>query len=134
MPRPLRIEYTGAIYHITNRGNARRPIFEDDKDRETFIGLRDFVVGRCGWLCHACCLMYNHLLIETTHGNLSQGMRQLNGMYTQKFNRRHGRVGNVFQERFKAILLDKENYLLEFCRYVAFNPVRAGMIKSPGEY
>ena len=93
MARPLRIEYPGAIYHITSRGNARQPIYKDDKDRETFLELLGSVVSRYGWICHAYCLMGNHyhLLIETPDGNLSQGMRQLNGIYTQHFNRRHGR-------------------------------------------
>ena len=136
MARPLRIEYPGAIYHITSRGNARQPIFEDDEDRKTFLELIDLAVSRYKWLCHAYCLMDNHyhLLIETPERNLSQGMRQLNGIYTQRFNRRHGRVGHVFQGRFKAILVDKENYLLELCRYVVLNPVRAGIIKSPKKY
>ena len=136
MARPLRIEYPGAIYHITSRGNARQPIFKDDKDCETFVNLTGSVVDHYGWLCHAYCLMDNHyhLLIETPDGNLSQGMRQLNGIYTQRFNQRHGRVGHVFQGRFKAILVDKENYLLELCRYVVLNPVRAGMVRYPGRY
>lgn len=136
MARPLRIEYPGANYHITSRGNARQPIFKDDKDREVFLEVLGFVVIRYIWLCHAYCLMDNHyhLLIETPEGNLSQGMRQLNGIYTQKFNRKHTMVGHVFQGRFKAILVDKENYLLELSRYVVLNPVRAGIVKSPGKY
>lgn len=136
MARPLRIEYQGAIYHITSRGNARQSIFEDDEDRETFLELTESVVSRYNWLCHAYCLMGNHyhLLVETPDGNLSQGMRQLNGTYTQRFNRRHGRVGHVFQGRFKAVLVDRENYLLELCRYVVLNPVRVGVVKSPGKY
>ncbi|MEK7817637.1 MAG: transposase, partial [Actinomycetota bacterium] len=88
------------------------------------------------WLCHAYCLMGNHyhLMIETPEGNLSQGMRQLNGVYTQAFNRRHGRVGHVLQGRFKAILVDKDSYLLELCRYIVLNPVRAKMVKQPKNY
>jgi REP element-mobilizing transposase RayT len=136
MARPLRIEFPGAIYHITSRGNARQPIFKDDKDREVFLEVLEGVVVRYKWLCHAYCLMDNHyhLLIETPEGNLSRGMRQLNGIYTQRFNRKHTMVGHVFQGRFKAILVDKENYLLELCRYVVLNPVRAGMVKTPGKY
>jgi putative transposase len=136
MARPLRIEFPGAIYHITSRGNARQPIFKDDKDREAFLEALWRVVARYNWLCHAYCLMDNHyhLLIETPEGNLSHGMRQLNGIYTQRFNRKHIMVGHVFQGRFKAILVDKENYLLELCRYVVLNPVRAGMVKTPGKY
>ena len=136
MARPLRIEYPGAIHHITNRGNARQPIFEDDEDHKAFLELMESIVGRYNWLCHAYCLMDNHyhLLVETPEGNLSKGMRQLNGIYTQRFNKRHGRVGHVFQGRFKAILLSRENYLLELCRYVVLNPARAGMVRSPGRY
>ena len=136
MARPLRIEYPGAIYHITSRGNARQPIYKDDKDRETFLELLGSVVSRYGWICHAYCLMGNHyhLLFETPDGNLSQGMRQLNGIYTQHFNRRHGRVGHVFQGRFKAIVVDRDSYLLELCRYVVLNPLRAGVVGSPGRY
>ena len=136
MARPLRIEYPGAIYHITSRGNAGQPIYKDDKDRETFLELLVSVVKRYRWLCHAYCLMGNHyhLLIETPEGNLSQGMRQLNGIYTQHFNRRHGRVGHAFQGRFKAIVVDRDSYLLELCRYVVLNPVRAGAVGSPGRY
>ncbi len=136
MARPLRIEYPGAIYHITSRGNARQPIYKDDKDCETFLELLGSVVSRYGWICHAYCLMGNHyhLLIETPDGNLSQGMRQLNGIYTQHFNRRHGRVGHVFQGRFKAIVVDRDSYLLELCRYVVLNPLRAGVVGSPGRY
>ena len=136
MARPLRIEYPGAIYHITNRGNARQPIFKDDKDREVFLEVLGFVVVRYNWLCHAYCLMDNHyhLLIETPEGNLSEGMRQLNGIYTQRLNRKHTMVGHVFQGRFKAILVDKENYLLELCRYIVLNPVRGGIETSPGKY
>ena len=136
MARPLRIEYPGAIYHITSRGNARQPIFEHNEDRKALLELMGSMVNRCNWLCHAYCLMDNHyhLLMETLDGNLSQGMRQLNGIYTQRFNRRHGRVGHVFQGRFKAILVGRENYLLELCRYVVLNPVRADVVHSPERY
>ena len=93
MARPLRIEYPGAIYHLTSRGNACQPIYEDDEDRKAILELLGFTVDRFNWLCHAYCLMDNHyhLLIETQDANLSLGMRQLNGVYTQSFNRRHGR-------------------------------------------
>lgn len=136
MARPLRIEYPGAIYHVTARGNARAAIFLDDEDRQLFLDVWAECVKRFGWLCHAYCLMDNHyhFLIETPHGNLSAGMRQLNGIYTQRFNRRHGRVGHVFQGRFKAILVEKESYLLELCRYVVLNPVRAGMVPDIAQY
>lgn len=130
MARQLRLEFPGAIYHVTSRGNAQNPIFLDDADRALFLASLGEVVKRFGWLCHAYCLMDNHyhLLIETPDGNLSLGMRQLNGVYTQRFNRHHGRVGHVFQGRFKAIVVERDSYLLELCRYVVLNPVRAGMV------
>ena len=134
MSRPLRIEFEGAVYHVTSRGNARQRIFADRADKEKFLEILAFVVERFGWLCHAYCLMDNHyhLLIETPEGNLSGAMRQLNGMYTQRFNRRHARVGHLFQGRYKAILVEKDSHLLSLCRYVVLNPVRAGLAKGPG--
>jgi len=126
MARPLRLEFPGAIYHLTNRGNARQKVFFSDADRELFLSTLSGVVSRYGWICHAYCLMANHyhLLVETPKANLSIGMRQLNGMYTQAFNRRHERVGHLFQGRFKAILLERKSHLLELCRYIVLNPVR----------
>jgi REP element-mobilizing transposase RayT len=126
MSRPLRVEFPGAVYHLTSRGNARQKIFWNDDDRKLFLSTLAQVVKRFGWLCHAYCLMNNHchLLVETPRANLSLGMRQLNGVYTQAFNRRHKRVGHLFQGRFKAILLQKESHLLELCRYVVLNPLR----------
>ncbi|MCK5306145.1 MAG: transposase [Candidatus Omnitrophica bacterium] len=107
MARPLRIEYDGAVYHITARGNERRPIFKDNEDRFLFFNIMNQVKKKYNWLCHTYCLMNNHyhLLIETPDGNLSHGMRQLNGVYTQVFNKKHKRVGHVFQGRYKAILI-----------------------------
>ncbi|MEN8180084.1 MAG: transposase [Pseudomonadota bacterium] len=136
MARPLRIEFSGALYHVTSRGDRREPIFEDDEDRLKYLSILAEVVGRFNWDCHAYCLMTNHchLVIETPDGNLSKGMRQLNGMYTQASNRRHNRMGHLFQGRFKGILVDKESYQLELTRYVVLNPVRAGMVKHPVEY
>jgi putative transposase len=136
MARPLRIEFAGALYHVTSRGDRREPIFEDDEDRLMFFGILKEVLQRFNWVCHGYCLMTNHyhLVVETPDGNLSKGMRQLNGMYTQATNRRHGRTGYLFQGRFKGILVDKESYLLELTRYVVLNPVRAGMVKHPGKY
>lgn len=136
MARPLRIEYEEAVYHVTSRGNARDKIFSDDHDKEKFLETLDSVVKRYNWLCHAYCLMDNHyhLLIETPDANLSMGMRQLNGVYTQTYNRRHKRPGHIFQGRYKAILIQKENYLLELCRYVALNPVRAKIVKKPEDW
>ena len=136
MARPLRIEYPNAVYHVTSRGNARNKIFLGDQDRENFLFVLDAVVKRYNWLCHAHCLMDNHyhLMIETPDANLSRGMRQLNGVYTQKYNWWHSKTGHIFQGRYKSILVDKENYLLELCRYVVLNPVRANMVEKPEEW
>lgn len=136
MTRPLRIEFPGAIYHVTARGDARRKIFLNDEDRKVFLSTLAWVVERFGWICHAYCLMGNHfhLLIETPVPNLSRGMRQLNGVYTQGFNRRHRKVGHLFQGRYKAILVEREAYLLELARYVVLNPVRAKLVRNPQGY
>jgi REP element-mobilizing transposase RayT len=136
MARPLRIEFPGALYHVTARGNARQDIFLNDEDRQQFLGMLARVVSRFHLLLHAYCLMDNHfhLVVETLEGNLSKAMRQLNGVYTQAFNRRHGRVGHVLQGRFKAIIVDRDSYLLELCRYVVLNPVRAKAARKPDSY
>jgi REP element-mobilizing transposase RayT len=132
----LRIEFAGAHYHVTSRGDRQEAIYEDDDDRKCFLDVLGEVIERYNWVCHAYCLMTNHyhLVIETPEANLSKGMRQLNGVYTQASNRRHGRVGHLFQGRFKAILVDKDAYLLELCRYVVLNPVRAGIVSQPDEW
>lgn len=136
MARPLRIEYPGAVYHITSRGNARQDIYIDDADRKLFLDVLTATVLKYNWICYAYCLMGNHyhLMIETPDPNISLGMRQLNGVYTQHFNRKHSRVGHVFQGRFKAILVEKESYLLELCRYIVLNPVAAGIVSRPEDY
>ena len=136
MARPLRIEYSGALYHVTSRGNEKKPIFKEEGDREVFLELLDSVNKRYNWMCHAYILMNNHyhLVIETPEGNLSKGMRQLNGVYTQVFNKRHRRVGHLFQGRYKAILIQKESHLVEVCKYVVLNAVRAGLVRNPKEW
>jgi REP element-mobilizing transposase RayT len=136
MARPLRIEYPGACYHITSRGNAKQAIFRDDVDRGILLHILGAAVKRFAWELHAYCLMGNHyhLLVQTPVPNLSRGMKQVNGVYTQRFNRRHERVGHLFQGRFGAILVEREVYLLELVRYVALNPVRAGMVSAPEQW
>lgn len=136
MARPLRLEFTGALYHVTARGDRKKDIYEDDDDRHAFLSVLAGVADRFNWLVHAYCLMSNHyhLLIETPDGNLAKGMRQLNGVYTQYSNRRYGRTGHLFQGRYKAILVQKESYLLEVARYVVLNPVRAQMVRSAGDW
>ena len=138
MARPLRLEFSGALYHVTARGNERRDIFlgNQDDDRIALLQTLGQVCERFQWLIHAYCLMTNHyhLLVETPDANLSKGMRQLNGVYTQYVNRTHGRVGHLFQGRYKAILVDKESYLLELARYVVLNPVRAHIVARPEDW
>lgn len=136
MARPLRIEFPGALYHVTARGNAQGNIYLQDSDRQVFLSLLHNTNERYNWVCHAYCLMDNHyhLLIETGSNNLSRGMKYLNGVYTQSFNRTHQRIGHVYQGRYKAILVEKEAYLLELCRYIVLNPVRARMVRSPKDW
>jgi REP element-mobilizing transposase RayT len=126
------LEFSGALYHITSRGDRRENIYESAADFKAFLSILADVCQAHHWLCHGYCLMDNHyhLLIETPEANLAKGMRQLNGVYTQAFNRAHGRVGHVFQGRYKAILVEKQSYLLELSRYIVLNPVRAGMVRS----
>ncbi len=133
MARPLRIEFPGALYHLTARGNARQDIYLDARDSGRFLDLLGAVCTRYQWRCFAYCLMTNHyhLVVETAQPNLSAGMRQLNGRYSQAFNYRHQREGHLFQGRYKAILVEREAYLLEVCRYVVLNPVRAGLARAP---
>ena len=136
MSRPLRLELAGGFYHITSRGDRREDIYLDDPDRRKWLELLGQVCQRYNWRCHAYCLMTNHyhIVVETIEGNLSQGMRQLNGVYTQYFNHTHRRVGHVFQGRYKGILVDKDSYLLELTRYVVLNPVRAHMVSHENDW
>ena len=136
MTRPLRIEFPGAVYHVTSRGDRREPIFEDDADRQAFAGVVAQALKRFDACALAFCLMGNHyhLVLHTHQANLSALMRQINGVYTQAYNRRHGKVGHLFQGRFKAILVDRDAYLLEVCRYVDLNPVRAAMVADPAQW
>ncbi len=136
MSRPLRIELAGGLYHVTSRGDRREAIYFSDADRQQWLTIFAEVCQRFNWRCHAWCQMTNHyhLVVETPEANLAQGMRQLNGVYTQYINRAHRRVGHVFQGRYKAILVERDAYLVELSRYVVLNPVRAGMVSLPGEW
>ncbi|MCB1957106.1 MAG: transposase [Rhodocyclaceae bacterium] len=136
MARPLRIELAGGLFHLTSRGDRREDIYREGQDRETWLAVFGDVCARFNWRCHAYCLMSNHyhLVVETTDMNLSRGMRKLNGVYTQRFNRRHGVVGHLFQGCFKGILVERDAYLLELSRYVVLNPVRAGMVADAGDW
>lgn len=132
MTRPLRLEFAGALYHVTARGDRSDAIFCDDTDRHVWLAILDTVCSRYNFVVHAFCQMTNHyhLMIETIDGDLAVGMRQLNSAYAQYFNRRHILVGHVFQGRYHAVVVQKERHLLELSRYVVLNPLRAGMVSS----
>jgi REP element-mobilizing transposase RayT len=136
MARSLRIEFAGALYHVTSRGNERRPIFRSDRDRRTFLTFLGQAAKRFQWSVTAYVLMTNHfhLVIQTSEPNLSRGMQWLNGTYAGWFNHRHQRAGHLFQGRFHAFLVEKEAYFAELLRYVVLNPVRAKMVGRPEEY
>ncbi len=136
MARPIRIEFSGATYHLTSRGNERRDIFYDDGDRAAFLGFLGDTARRFGWSVAAWVLMTNHfhLVVQTPQPNISKGMQWLNGTYAAWFNRRHKRSGHLFQGRFKALLIQKDVYFTEVCRYVVLNPVRANMVEHPADY
>jgi putative transposase len=132
MTRPLRLEFPGALYHVTSRGDRQGRIYCDDVDRGAWLDILAKVCARHNLVVHSFCQMTNHyhILVETADANLSQGMRHLNGLYSQYFNRRYELVGHLFQGRYKAILVQKERYLLELSRYVVLNPLRAGLVRS----
>ena len=136
MARPLRIEFPGAIYHVTARGNARQAIVLDDVDRRKWLSLLERTVERQGWRLFAFALMGNHfhLFVGTPQPNLSSGMAHLNGSYAGHFNARHGRVGHVMQGRFKSVIVQDEGYWRELSRYVHLNPVRAGLVGRPEDW
>lgn len=136
MARPLRIQYPGAFYHVTARGNEQKDVFKSGKDREQFLSYLESATERYGAVVHAYCLMGNHyhLLLETPVGNLAQIMRHIGGAYTTYFNVKRKRAGHLFQGRYKAILVDKDAYALELSRYIHLNPVRAGIVARPEEY
>jgi REP element-mobilizing transposase RayT len=136
MARPLRLQFPGAVYHVTARGNARQAIFFDDRDRCRFVDRLAEEIEQQRWLLYAWCLMDNHyhLLFETPEPNLVAGMRRLNQVYTQGFNRRHDRAGHILQGRYKSILVEKQSYLLELTRYVVLNPLRAGAVAAAEQW
>ena len=136
MSRPLRLEYPGAWYHVMNRGRRSEKIFFTDTDRETFLNVLREASGLWNMRVFAYCLMPNHyhLLVQTPHGNLSRCMRHVNGVYTQRFNRRNEKEGQLFRGRYKAVLVDDDIYLLEVLRYIHRNPLKAGIVKSLEDY
>jgi len=136
MARPLRIAYPGAFYHVTSRGNEQKDVFKSQRDREKFLEYLASATERYGAVIHVYCLMSNHyhLLLETPAGNLSQIMRHINGAYTTYFNIKRKRSGHLFQGRFKAILVEADEYATELSRYIHLNPVRTGMAERPEDY
>jgi REP element-mobilizing transposase RayT len=136
MSRPLRLEFPGAIWHVTSRGNEKRDIVRDDDDRRRFVSLLAHTVLEHRWLLHAWVLMSNHyhLLVETPEVGLSDGVQWLNEMCAMTFNEKYERVGHLFQGRFKGILVEREGHLLELLRYVVLNPVRCGAVQFAADY
>ena len=134
--RPLRIEFAAAGHHITSRGDRREALYRDDEDRQRHLAVIAQAMDRFDAQVLAYCLMGNHyhLVVQTRQANLSRLMRHINGITTQQFNRRHGLVGHLFQGRFKAILVDRDAYLLALCRYVERNPVAAGLVGHAGDW
>ena len=136
MPRPPRVQFPGAFYHVMSRGNAKQNIFLSRDDRLDFLHALERVVDRFSWVCHAYCLMENHyhLLIETPEANLSQGMQDLNGVYCHLFNMKYARVGHVTQGRFLSPLIEDDGYLLQLLRYISLNPVRSDLVRAPEQW
>lgn len=137
MSRQLRLEFPGSLWHITHRGNERRPIFVDDDDHARFVELLGKAVSRFGWNLTAYSLMPNHYHVVaelTENETLSRGIQWLDGGYAQWFNWRHDRVGHLYQGRFRAILVNQESHALEVLRYVVLNPVRANIVTRPEDY
>ena len=136
MARALRIQFPGAFYHVTSRGNERQPVFKSSRDRKKFLSYLESATERYGAVVHVYCLLDNHyhLFLETPLGNLSKIMQHINGAYTTYFNIKRKRSGHLFQGRYKAILVEADAYAKELSRYIHLNPVRASMVKTPEEY
>lgn len=136
MSRPLRLQFPGALYHVTSRGHRKCAIYLDHTDRLVWLSMLAEVCLQYNFVVHGFCLMDNHyhIVLETLDGNLSQGMQQLNSLYPQYFNRRHEMVGHLFQGRYHAVLVQREVYMMELTRYVVLNPVRAGMVPRPDDW
>lgn len=132
MARPLRIQYPGASYHITNRGNERKAIYKDDVDRREFLRILSHSINTYGVIIHAFVLMNNHwhILAQTPLGNLSEFMRHFNITYTSHYNRRHNRTGHLYQGRYKSFLVEEDAYLSQVSRYIHLNPVQVSEMKK----
>lgn len=136
MPAPRRIEFEGAVYHVMARGNGRRRIYTDAVDYDLYLGELEITIDKYGWVCHGLCLMpnHNHLIIETPKPNLSAGMQRLNNMYARTFNRRHGCSDHLFRARFRSVLIERDEHMLEVNRYGVLNVVRARICKRPEDW
>ena len=136
MARALRVEFPGALHHAYARGVAKQAIYQSDEDRAAFLAILGTTVERYNWVIHAYCLMGNHyhLLVETPDANLSAGMQDLNCVYAMHYNSAHERVGHLFQGRYCATLVDREEYFLQAACYIVLNPVRAGLVEHPSQY
>jgi len=136
MARPWRLQFPDAVYHITSRGNNRQAIFHDDADREMFLVLLGQAAARFPLHLFAFCLMSNHyhLFLRTPEPNLASAMHWLNATYTMRFNRRHHRLGHLFQGRYRAVVVFEESHWWHLSMYLHLNPVRAGMVPDPGVY
>ncbi len=136
MSNAPRIQYAGAIYHVTARGNAKRDIFHAQRDWQFFLNALAETIEQYEWECHAYCLMTNHyhLLLKTPSANLNVGMQRLNSVYARQYNKTYLRTGHVFNNRYHAVLLEKDEHLVALARYIALNPVRAGIVKNPKNY
>jgi putative transposase len=136
MPRPLRIQYPGAVYHVMSRGVRGLPLYEDADDRHGFLDLLDETCARYDWLIQAYCLMGNHyhLLVTTLDATLSRGTQWLNGQYVRRFNTRHERTGHGIFRRFHAVLIRDDSHAAVAARYILRNPVRAQLCASPADW
>ena len=136
MARAPRPKLPGGFHHVTTRGNRHQTVYFDDFDRRQFTALLTTVVEALDWRCHGFCLMPNHyhLVLETPEANLSAGMQRLNGVYAKTFNWIHGFEGHLFERRFRCVVVERDSHLLELARYLALNPVRAGLCDHPREW
>ena len=133
MPRPPRIQVAGGVYHVATVGVRRSALFRDDHDRAAWLDLLPLLVARYRWLCHGYCLLttHYHVLVTTPLPNLAAGMQWLNGCWGQRFTRRHREVGHVHRARYSSVLIERDEHALEVVRYIALNPVRAGICLHP---
>jgi len=136
MPRPLREEVEDGVFHVYARGNAKQAVYLDETDRVTYLRLLGKAVAKRSWRCFSYCLMENHvhLLLQTPNANLGPGMQWLHGLYARRFNDRHGRVGHLFQGRYGAVRITTDAQLWAVLRYLALNPVAAGLCAEPAEW